>query len=346
VHRRNAAERAIQTFKNHFIAGLCSTDKDFPLHLWDCLLPQALLTLNLLRGSRINPQLSAQAQVHGAFEYNRTPLAPPGVRVLVHEKPAMRGTWAPHAVEGWYLGPAMHHYRCYRVWIWETKSERISDTLAWYPTKAMMPATSSTDEALAAAKDLLQALLHPTTAGQVNPLSESQRSALHELATIFADINSPPTLTPTTPPAAEPRVVPLTLEHTATPAAEPRVVPPTVEPTTAPLPRVQTEEAPVTYESQTGNMGKRRRARKKAKQAPPTTTPVTAPIVPPAAAPTHAPNSTPAIAPPASQPSYVPAPPAFNDSASNPHQTRARQPAAPQALQANAPTPANCCPDA
>ena len=30
VHRRNAAERAIRTFKNHFIAGLCSTDKAFP----------------------------------------------------------------------------------------------------------------------------------------------------------------------------------------------------------------------------------------------------------------------------------------------------------------------------
>ncbi len=35
VHHCNAAERAICTFKNHFIAGLCSTDKDFPLHLWD-----------------------------------------------------------------------------------------------------------------------------------------------------------------------------------------------------------------------------------------------------------------------------------------------------------------------
>ena len=48
MHRRNAAERAIRTFKNHFIAGLCSVDKDLPLHLWDRLLPQAELTLNLL----------------------------------------------------------------------------------------------------------------------------------------------------------------------------------------------------------------------------------------------------------------------------------------------------------
>ena len=30
-HRVNAAERAIQTFKNHFLAGLATVDKTFPL---------------------------------------------------------------------------------------------------------------------------------------------------------------------------------------------------------------------------------------------------------------------------------------------------------------------------
>jgi hypothetical protein len=49
VHRRNAAERAIRTFQNHFIAGLCSVDKDSLLHLWDQLIPQTELTLNLLQ---------------------------------------------------------------------------------------------------------------------------------------------------------------------------------------------------------------------------------------------------------------------------------------------------------
>ena len=33
-HRVNAAERAIQTFKNHFLAGLATVDKTFPLQLW------------------------------------------------------------------------------------------------------------------------------------------------------------------------------------------------------------------------------------------------------------------------------------------------------------------------
>ena len=37
-HRRNIAEKAIQTFKNHFVSILCGTDKDFPLYLWADLL--------------------------------------------------------------------------------------------------------------------------------------------------------------------------------------------------------------------------------------------------------------------------------------------------------------------
>jgi hypothetical protein len=48
-HRRNAAERAIRTFKEHFVAGLSSVDPAFLLQLWDRLLTQAEITLNLLR---------------------------------------------------------------------------------------------------------------------------------------------------------------------------------------------------------------------------------------------------------------------------------------------------------
>jgi hypothetical protein len=75
INRRNAAERAIRTFNNHLIAGLCSTNPSFPLNIWDKLLPQCLVTLNLLRRSRINPQLSAQAHINSSFDFNRTPLA-------------------------------------------------------------------------------------------------------------------------------------------------------------------------------------------------------------------------------------------------------------------------------
>ena len=39
MHKRNAAERDIRTWKNHFISGLCSTESQFPMHLWCRLLP-------------------------------------------------------------------------------------------------------------------------------------------------------------------------------------------------------------------------------------------------------------------------------------------------------------------
>ena len=34
VHRRNLAEKAINTFKDHFIAGLATIDPKIPMHLW------------------------------------------------------------------------------------------------------------------------------------------------------------------------------------------------------------------------------------------------------------------------------------------------------------------------
>jgi hypothetical protein len=63
-----------QNIQNHFIARLCSTDKLFSLNLWDQLLLQAEISLNLLRTSCINPKLSAYTQISGAFNYNATHL--------------------------------------------------------------------------------------------------------------------------------------------------------------------------------------------------------------------------------------------------------------------------------
>ena len=47
IHRRNAAERAIQTFKNHLIAGITSIHPDFPLHLWCRMIEHAETISNL-----------------------------------------------------------------------------------------------------------------------------------------------------------------------------------------------------------------------------------------------------------------------------------------------------------
>jgi hypothetical protein len=104
-HRRNAAERAILSFKDPLIAGICSTDKAFPMHLWDRLLPQAVITLNMLRIYRINTKLSASTYIDGQYDYNRAPLAPSGTRIIAHKTPDRRRTWAPHVQDLWYIAP-------------------------------------------------------------------------------------------------------------------------------------------------------------------------------------------------------------------------------------------------
>jgi hypothetical protein len=39
--------------------------------------------------------------------------------------PGRRKTWAPHGQDGWYIGPALEHCRCYTVYITKTRSSRI-----------------------------------------------------------------------------------------------------------------------------------------------------------------------------------------------------------------------------
>jgi hypothetical protein len=90
-HRLNPAERAIQTFKNHLIAILHGCDRKFPARLWCQIIPQVVMTLNMLRRLRINPRLSAHTQISGVFDYNRTPLAPIGTRTVVHERTTQQG---------------------------------------------------------------------------------------------------------------------------------------------------------------------------------------------------------------------------------------------------------------
>jgi hypothetical protein len=156
------------------VTGLYSVDPTLPLHLWDRLLPQAEITLNLLRTSRLHPQLSAADHFRGLMDYNKTSFAPPGCKIIAHEKPGKRKTWAPHGQQGYSLGPEMHHYRCQNVYISATASERIVDTIEFFPHNFPMPQLSSTYRLIMAANDMSNALTiiilqyHSRTSGMPN----------------------------------------------------------------------------------------------------------------------------------------------------------------------------------
>jgi hypothetical protein len=104
MHPQNRTERAIRTFKAHFLSILASVDPSFPPYLWDQFLPQAELTLNLLWQSALNPRISAWEFFQGPFDFNKTPLGPVfGCRVLIHAKSVTRRLWDFRAKEGFYI---------------------------------------------------------------------------------------------------------------------------------------------------------------------------------------------------------------------------------------------------
>jgi hypothetical protein len=98
----------------------------------------------------------------------------------------------------------MYHYQCQNVYISSTASERIVDTLEFFPHNFQMPQLSSTDSLLMAAKDMMDALQNPHPEVPFAQVSDDTISALTELAAIFKlklRQTPPPTL-----PAAPPKV--------------------------------------------------------------------------------------------------------------------------------------------
>jgi hypothetical protein len=154
IHRTNKAERAIRTWKDHFIATLATTDPGCPLFLWEDFLEQSELTLNSLRESRVHPLLSAWEALCGKFDVMATPIAPLGMKVMVHDTPEKRGTWQVHGSMGFYIGRALLHYRCHNVWMTESRATRISNCLAWFPTLVKMPGSSPIEELTVVVNDV------------------------------------------------------------------------------------------------------------------------------------------------------------------------------------------------
>ena len=194
-HRYNKAERAIQDWKKHFIATLCTCHYSFPVDIFDALIFQAELTLNHLRAFPPNRAISAwEGLYQRKYDFHAHPIAPLGMRVLVHENAADRATWAVHGVDGFYVGPAPETYRSFICYVPSTQAFRTSDTLAWFPVAYKMPGSSAGEHLIAAINDLTGALSTIADSGAVlgynrQPFETSSGAAiasLREVAALFA----------------------------------------------------------------------------------------------------------------------------------------------------------------
>jgi hypothetical protein len=178
----------------------------------------------MLRTSRINPKLSAATHIYGQYDFNRAPMAPPVTRIIAHETPNRRRTWAPHGQDGWYIGPALEHFRCYTVYITKTRGERVVETVDFFPKHFTLPFPSAQDVATKAAAELTHALLHQQPAGPFCKVGDEQTLALKRLADIFVGARRQ-TSRVVIPPTKR-------VENVAPPRVQNTVSPPRVENTT------------------------------------------------------------------------------------------------------------------
>ena len=149
---------AIRNFKAHLLRDLAGTATSFPPNLWDPLLPQAEVNINLLQQSNTTPNVSVYAHLSGPFDYNKMPLAPMVCEAQVHDKPDKCGTWAYHLVDGWYLATSPGHYRTHICHIKTTNSERFTDTAQFSHQKIQKPAITLADKIMAAIADFNKAI--------------------------------------------------------------------------------------------------------------------------------------------------------------------------------------------
>ncbi len=145
-HRQNAAEVAVCNFKPHFLSVLAGVANDFLQNLWDHLLLQTEITLNLIWQSNATLTVSAYAHLSGPFDYNKIPLAPMGCEAQIHEKTNKQGTWAYHSVDGWYLFISPEHYYTHTCYVKATKSECHLDTVHFKHKNITNPTITHADK--------------------------------------------------------------------------------------------------------------------------------------------------------------------------------------------------------
>ena len=104
-----------------------------------------MITLKLLLNSRFNPDLSAYTYLFLPYGFNKSPMAPPGTCVIVHDKRSNRISWGHYVAKCWCISPSLNHYKCMQCYMPATGIVEITDILEYIPKAFAFPKTSIED---------------------------------------------------------------------------------------------------------------------------------------------------------------------------------------------------------
>ena len=162
----------------------------FPINQWE-LLPQTILTLNLLRQSNVAPNISAYAYYHGSFDYNWMLIAPMGYAIQFHIKPSRRKTFGEHSEDGFNWKTSAEHYRTHVIFCKKTRAKRLADTVFFKHKHITQPTVTPADaivNAFTKLRDTIQGIQHSKDDAHFEALRQLentlQPSAKHAIKTV------------------------------------------------------------------------------------------------------------------------------------------------------------------
>jgi hypothetical protein len=94
--------------------------------------------LNILCLLLVNPNISAYEAVHGPYNWNCFPLAPPDCKAVVYKSPKTQGSWGSRGIDAWCLGPSLD-YQCNHFFIPETQAYWTSCSSKLFPQYCQVP---------------------------------------------------------------------------------------------------------------------------------------------------------------------------------------------------------------
>ena len=160
---------------------LAEVDPAFPKIMWENLLAQTELTLNLLCLATLNPRILAWEHFNGAFDYSETSLGPIRCKIIIHTTSNNHKSWNQRGRKGFSVGPALHHYRCIQAIDKKIKALLITDTEDYF--HEYLTQSSLT------AEDIMTDDIHSLSAALKdvpNSLCYYQLAAIEAVCAIFA----------------------------------------------------------------------------------------------------------------------------------------------------------------
>ena len=185
-HRANKAERGIDLAKRTILGMLAGASKDFSYTNADLTEPQAEIVLNITRKGKTKTESAYKSFYGKDYDWDAYPLNIFGTRCEVYRGEDEMTSLSFKTYSGFYVGPALDAYRCYRVLPIGHTAVSTSDTVMFYPETIRTPIKTEGENLADAVDRLKRALVEMKVTTRydqsVKDIAEKIKKRANELA--------------------------------------------------------------------------------------------------------------------------------------------------------------------